>query len=424
MKRAGSVCPLVLAVLFPLFITQCVNEPFRIDNGRVLSFDAGDADNGEWEAIHSISNLRVEDGSLKGDITGPDPHFHGPPGLRTLAELNSGVELRMKIDAGTHAQFYWTTSSDPAWGGSKVRQFAIVADNQWHTYTLNFQRSRDWMGFISRFRIDPNTSAGGHFEIDSIRFIGASLTTNNIQYYGYYHVEDNRFGRHMHDVAGYTNFVHLTWSAGALDDFRGTVIEAGNLGLKVIPELSNVFLFHQESQWPARLDAFANDVAGLEDILLCIYLIDEPYQANPIVDNAKQERAVALTQQYFPDLPHMINYSGDAGLNTPAANLDWIAYDAYHFDNVTQYSRFYTGFEKPAFMIGKSYSSGSPEPLEELELLTLGRFTYDQIRKFDEVVSLWWFMYGNVENQNMRGAKSYPDLLEYQQDIAADLFGW
>ncbi|MFC1888786.1 hypothetical protein ACFL4G_03410 [Thermodesulfobacteriota bacterium] len=421
MSRSRFIRILALVLALPLLnAAQCPNQQFRVDNGRVWSFDAGDPDNGLWTAVHSIANLHVEEGKLVGDITGEDPHLVGPTDLRALASLNSGVRIRMKIDAGSQAQLYWTTSTAPAWSSAMMRTFSITADNAWHTYTLAFERSRAWTGFITGLRIDPNTSGSGHFEIDTVEFVGASLSSNNIQYYGYYHVEDDRFGHYMSETAPYTNFVHLTW--GALADFRGTVVEAAALGLKVVPELSSVFLFQPEDQWPVQLGAFAAAVSGLEETLLCAYLVDEPYIHTPPMDRAKQERAIALVQSVFPGLPTMINYTGHAGLNEPASNLDWIAFDAYDFDDVVQYHPFYTGYGKPTFMIGKSYSNDPVTQLKEIELLALERLSYSQVLKYDEVVALWWFMYADVVDQEMSGARSYPALLEYQQEISAELF--
>ena len=52
----------------------------------------------------------------------------------------------------------------------------MIADNQWHTYTMDMSQDPEWTAHSPAImRIDPTNVAGAHFEFDYIRTTDAPV---------------------------------------------------------------------------------------------------------------------------------------------------------------------------------------------------------------------------------------------------------
>ena len=127
-----------------------------------------------WQVANHISELRVEDGALKGRIMDWDPFVTGPT-FEIEATPWQRIEVRLKTDCDGGGEIFWTNTTETQYGGfspGKETPFTIVGDGQWHEY----QVYPFWHveGKIILLRLDfarPAEADNGKktFEVDYIR---------------------------------------------------------------------------------------------------------------------------------------------------------------------------------------------------------------------------------------------------------------
>ena len=120
-------------------------------------------------ATHSITGLTVAGGCLRGTISWVDPYIVLPRLPDIDADANRYIHLRMKISAGTTAQFYWKTPTEPYHIGGRDVAFPITSDNSFHDYIIDMTACPLWTGTVHTLRLDPCEVSSGSFEIDFIR---------------------------------------------------------------------------------------------------------------------------------------------------------------------------------------------------------------------------------------------------------------
>ncbi|HUT90145.1 MAG TPA: hypothetical protein VMY37_11655 [Thermoguttaceae bacterium] len=134
-----------------------------------IAFEFDESSEG-WTGAHHVASMNVEEGVLRGRITGGDPYL-----VRMLVRVEGDecpvVRLRMRVSAGQGGQLFWTTAASPGFAEDKAVPFAIQADGQFHEYRLEPGRDPMWAGqTITALRIDPgNGAASGEFAIDYVR---------------------------------------------------------------------------------------------------------------------------------------------------------------------------------------------------------------------------------------------------------------
>ncbi len=128
----------------------------------------------EWARHANCSkDVRIEDGVLKGAMTGWDP-FVTSPAFSVDATAGQAVEMRVKTTAGGSGNIFWV----PAGANGPQQKWSAttewIGDNEWHEYRVQPY----WQGEkkISRFRIDfaVPTNNAGTFEVDWVRVVDTS----------------------------------------------------------------------------------------------------------------------------------------------------------------------------------------------------------------------------------------------------------
>ncbi len=115
-------------------------------------------------------DVRIEEGLLKGTMTGNDP-FLSSPAFSVDTTAGQVVELRMKTTAGGRGELFWIPAGTD---GAKQKWsvgFDWIGDNQWHEYRI----TPYWQGEkrIKQIRLDfavPRDTAAT-FEVDWIRVV-------------------------------------------------------------------------------------------------------------------------------------------------------------------------------------------------------------------------------------------------------------
>lgn len=148
-----------------------------VDVGRVVGFefDMDEIPTTSPEVLQNWRNhsnrttdYRIEDGALKGITNHGDTFILTSNPLNLDADLYQYVEIRMKTNANTRLQFFWST---PGNDYSESKSVSInTADDQWHIYLLDMTAEDTWEGTLANFRVDIGTAENIPYEIDYIRF--------------------------------------------------------------------------------------------------------------------------------------------------------------------------------------------------------------------------------------------------------------
>jgi hypothetical protein len=129
-----------------------------------------DGDSEGWGEANSLAEPTVKNGTLTLTFTGPDPYL-----CRSWLHLKPNqyarIKVRMKLPVcDPVAQFFWTTSEEPAFRDDKYVNFPVQPDGQWHEYEIPVGTHPKWHGQAVRaIRLDPTTGGaaqGSKVEID------------------------------------------------------------------------------------------------------------------------------------------------------------------------------------------------------------------------------------------------------------------
>ena len=121
-----------------------------------------------WAGFNQWSNAAIVGGTLTGQSSGIDPYVHSAPTF-VNTNLMSYAWVRMSQSAGTTAQLFYITETDPVWNESKSVQFSITPDGGMHDYFVDFGSLDETMGVITQVRLDPTNAAGSDMAIDFVR---------------------------------------------------------------------------------------------------------------------------------------------------------------------------------------------------------------------------------------------------------------
>ncbi|MDR2849180.1 MAG: glycoside hydrolase family 99-like domain-containing protein, partial [Verrucomicrobiota bacterium] len=132
--------------LLVVFSTLCAAAETR----ALPAWDFGAVDAKPWPANH-CKNVRVEDGVLKGTMTGLDP-FITSPAFSLDATAAQAVRMRVKTTAGGTGNLFWVREGETIPQGKFNVPVTWIGDGEWHTYRIEPY----WQGEkkIARVRID------------------------------------------------------------------------------------------------------------------------------------------------------------------------------------------------------------------------------------------------------------------------------
>ncbi len=126
-----------------------------------------------WQGWNGTSNLRVSDGALSFDTTGPDPHVGGPP-VQFSAETYHYIDLRFKTTTTGTFQIFWTTSVG-GWSEERSIKFQVDTPDTFITKVVNMAYLSAWNGMITQLRFDQ-APGDGVCTIDFFRVTDAPET--------------------------------------------------------------------------------------------------------------------------------------------------------------------------------------------------------------------------------------------------------
>ena len=130
-----------------------------------------------WIPANGLSGFVVTDGLLKTTIIDSDPYMFGPKRLSIETSRYSTIIVRMRLEYGEKAEFFWTTADQPDFKAGFEMAFAVKADGAFHEYEVPVMKSKHWTGTVTRLRLDPGEGSAeavanhGQVEIDYIRVV-------------------------------------------------------------------------------------------------------------------------------------------------------------------------------------------------------------------------------------------------------------
>ncbi|MBP5671196.1 MAG: glycoside hydrolase family 99-like domain-containing protein [Victivallales bacterium] len=174
MKRLfGTVAMLMALTVMAdgLSTAEVRNEPKCL---KEWTFDNAETVAAWSKKTNFVSNVRLEDGVMKGTISDWDPWLTGPED-RFKATPWQYVEIEMKSSLGGDGQIFFTDTNESQYDGfspSLFTSFSIIGDNEWHTYVVNPFWQQET---ILKLRLDfaqshrPEDKGNRTFEVRRIR---------------------------------------------------------------------------------------------------------------------------------------------------------------------------------------------------------------------------------------------------------------
>lgn len=110
-----------------------------------------------WEPANEIARFyrNTIRNTLEIEAGGGDP-FITNDYLNLFPDMIQEVRINMANGGGSQAQLYWKTQAEPIYSGEKSLRFDIIADGQYHLYTLDVGSHSAWQGqTITGLRLDP-----------------------------------------------------------------------------------------------------------------------------------------------------------------------------------------------------------------------------------------------------------------------------
>ncbi|MCF7817535.1 MAG: glycoside hydrolase family 99-like domain-containing protein [Kiritimatiellales bacterium] len=132
---------------------------FDFSKGLNLDFEQG-RQSLYLQPVEGVRDLEITNGVLSADLVTPNAMLVSPPYLGLPAATVTGIEIRMKLAAGSKARLYWSTDEHPDWSENCAKHFPVEADGQFHTYTVALGGEPGWKGLVRQFRFHPSDQTG------------------------------------------------------------------------------------------------------------------------------------------------------------------------------------------------------------------------------------------------------------------------
>jgi hypothetical protein len=127
-----------------------------------------------WNMTNNISGTSTN-GILNVSVLAGDPYMHSPDNLLIPTATSKFIVVRMQnLSSDNKAQFFWTTSKDKTYNGTKSIVFTTVPnDTILRYYIIDLSTNSNWADTIHQLRFDPvNSVSAGNVKIDFIKITG------------------------------------------------------------------------------------------------------------------------------------------------------------------------------------------------------------------------------------------------------------
>ena len=152
--------------LFSALFFIAATNLFAIQIGVAWEFNQDGNPEG-WQAVHSLSDLTVSDGTLKATVTGDWAQFASSE-FELKARDYGFLQIRMKAIGPESAVMSWTGDSTLF----SFQKFTVTGDSAFHVYEIPMYQNGAWKGTIQKIaRLTMLAQKGTQIEIDYIRIL-------------------------------------------------------------------------------------------------------------------------------------------------------------------------------------------------------------------------------------------------------------
>lgn len=122
-----------------------------------------------WTGSNNVTNLRVENGSLKGtsSATVGDAMVINTA-YNFAAQQVPKIYVWMKASSNTGVQIFWKRLNDAGFLAERVSTDQYTGNGKWQKLVFNVNNNSNWTGTIDQLRIDPVSGTNISFEIGEI----------------------------------------------------------------------------------------------------------------------------------------------------------------------------------------------------------------------------------------------------------------
>ncbi len=149
----GRIKPDVLAPgCYDSLAPEVFIDSIRAGDAYLWTFEV-DGDTEGWEAVNDLETVTVEGGLLHTQVTGRDPHMHGPV-LDVSTDDVDEVEIVFHASGSTTGQLFWKTQ-DGDWSEDRHVDFFMPGRSELTSITLDLSDHEAWTGQLLQIRLDP-----------------------------------------------------------------------------------------------------------------------------------------------------------------------------------------------------------------------------------------------------------------------------
>ncbi|WP_274362138.1 hypothetical protein [Paenibacillus thermotolerans] len=169
--RTKLIWAIVGAMLFACI--PATKSPALAAGTDFIQYDFNEDGNLEgWMGIRNgVESYKVEGGALQLKLNGIDPFWYAPRPLGLTTTTEQAVTIRMKSNNGTSVAVYFDTDVYPGLSQAKRLVIPIVADGEYHEYSIKAGGHANWKGTVQNLRLDlePAESVPAEVSIDYIK---------------------------------------------------------------------------------------------------------------------------------------------------------------------------------------------------------------------------------------------------------------
>ena len=153
---------------------------------------------------NQIKGLSVKDGVITYTADGGDPYVYTTQnrqteGLFFPADEYNAVQFSVKASS-SYGELYFLSGSDTGHNPERMVSFDIIADNEWHTYTVPVNLVNGYEGFITSLRFDIGNK-GEKVQIKDVKAVNLSTDAPEILVDRTFHTYSDKMNQVIHFVA-------------------------------------------------------------------------------------------------------------------------------------------------------------------------------------------------------------------------------
>ena len=123
---------------------------------------------------------KQDDGSLSLTISKSYDPYICYTDLSFDTSVYNAALVTLRVEKATSAELFFVSGKQTGFNGNQRISFPVLADGEYHTYTINLARGNDYTGTLSALRLDIGSAAGEVIDIAAIRMVAYDASVPQI----------------------------------------------------------------------------------------------------------------------------------------------------------------------------------------------------------------------------------------------------